>query len=662
MKTKKILLILLIAGVVVYLTPKLLFSDDLGKANSYYEKYDFKFAIEIYKKLIVKKPSLEVAQKLANCYRFINDSEEAEKAYKTVLTFPGFDPINYLYYAEMLKQNGKFDIAKTNFLMYAERIPEKADYAVRLANGCDAARLWLQNPDLSVNINNETNLNTESAEFSLIGFNGGFIFCSDRVFNKDHLKKDEIYGWTGNSYLKLYEAESKDSLKSDSIKMSLFPKEINNEYHVGPATISHNGDTLYFTRTEPHLDNGQKIKKGGVIKKTIYYSIKKNGIWTESVSFQHNNPLKYSIQHPAINAQGNILYFVSDMPGGFGGMDIYYSEKTGSNWSIPINCGPIVNSVEDDVFPYVKKDGTLYFSSKGHITIGGLDIFSSKGGKADWSDPENLKAPYNSTKDDFGIFYYHDQLGYFSSNRQGGKGSDDIYRFTKTKEKIFYAVEGKVVQKDSDTPLEGLQIFLLNKDNGSQISVLSAADGSFRFNLDAETSYIVKGDLEKYFAKQEGAITTKGVKESTIFNVKFEIEKGEDAYLVILNNIYYDFDKATIRQDAMPELAKVISFMNSTPNVAVELRAHTDARGKADYNMKLSESRAAAAMNYIVQKGVDDLRLSSKGFGETQLLNRCADGAKCSDQEHQSNRRTEFKVIKVNPVMSFIPAPVKNKN
>ncbi|MRX45862.1 OmpA family protein [Pedobacter puniceum] len=647
----------------VLIAPKMLKSDDLGKANKYYEKYDYKFAIDIYEKLLEKSPNLEVAQKLANCYRFVNNTIAAERAYATVLTFPGFDPINYIYYAGILKQNGKFDQAKRNYLMYAERVPEKSDYAVKLANSCDAARLWLQNPDVNVDIENENSFNSEHADFSPIAYANGFLLISDRWFLKspENDKNAKVYGWTGNSFLKIYQAEQAKDSASGVMQLTLLPEQINDKYHNGPATLNADGSVIYFTRAGMADDADLKHPKDVVFRKTIYIASKRNGVWSQATPFPYNSPYEYSVQHPALSADGNILYFASDMPGGFGGMDLYYSEKSANGWSKPINCGNIINSEEDEVFPFVRKDGTLYFSSRGHITIGGLDIFSSKGEKNTWKEPENLKSPYNSTRDDFGIFFFQDNLsGYLSSNRPGGKGSDDIYRFYQKPKEQFFAVEGKVTEKGTGNPLSGLKIFLINKKTGEEKTTLSAEDGSFKFSLEKETDYTVRGDMDKFFSRQEGDITTKGATESTVFNVKFEVEKVEEAYLVRLKNIYYDFNKYNIRKDAEPELNKVVAFLNNTPSVNIELRSHTDARGKAAYNLKLSELRAASAKDYLKNKGIAKERLSSKGFGETQLLNTCADGAKCSEEQHQLNRRTEFKVVKVSPVLSYLPAPLKN--
>ncbi|HEX7366153.1 MAG TPA: OmpA family protein [Pelobium sp.] len=659
MKIKKLLLILFCAGTIMYLVPFSLFSDDLGKANKYYDKYDYKYAVEIYKKVMEKSPTLEVAEKLANCYRFINNSVEAEKAYATVLTFPGFNPINYIYYADALKENGKYEQAKRSYLTYAERVPAQSDEAVKLANSCDAARIWLENPNVNIQVINEEGFNTKYAEFSPIPYKNGFIFVSDREFVKqvNDSKSPKIYGWTGNPYLKLYQAENMDSVFNGNMKLTLMPGEINDNYHSGPATLSADGNTLYFTKAGlTSVEEKPKRGKEVVFKKAIFYSTKQNGVWTQAVAFPFNKPFEYSLEHPASSPDGNILYFASDMPGTLGGLDIFYSEKLGNGWSVPKNCGPAINTKYDEVFPTVRKDGTLFFSSKGHITIGGLDIFSAKGAKDSWTEAENLKSPINSSKDDFGIYYFDDNLtGFLSSNRSGGKGADDIYQFTERPKEKFFAVEGQVVKKTDGLPLEGVKVVLVNKGNGTEKTAFSDESGAFRFDLDAETDYLVRGDIDKYFNRQQGEISTKGATQSTVYNVKFEVEKGEEAYLVRLNNIYYDFDKYNIRKDAEPELQKVLNFMKTTPNVNIELRSHTDSRGKAAYNMELSKKRAMSAEKYLLKGGAAKERLTAHGYGETQLLNKCADGVKCTAAEHQLNRRTEFKVVKVDPVISYVP-------
>ena len=660
MKYRKVLLASLICSV-LYFSPRNIFSDNIKQANKYYETYDYKLALDIYQKIMQKKPSLEVAQKLANCYRFINDSKGAETAYAKVLTFPGADAINYKYYADALKQNGKFAEAKQNYIFYGQKLPSKIDEATRLANTTEVAKMWAENPDENVRIESAKALNSENSEFSPVKFKGDLVFTSDRWFvqSSDDKKKAAVYGWTGNPYLKLYHATK----QGEAFKIALMP-ELNQEYHTGPAIFTSTGDTVYFTLTE--TPKGKK-KKAPFITKKIYTSYNTGTGWTTPQPITLNSE-SYSIQHPALSPNGAILYFASDMPGGRGGMDIYASQRQANGlWGTPVNCGLNVNSSEDDVFPVIRQDGRLYFSSKGHVGMGGLDIFTATGSYNGFELAENLKAPINSTNDDFGINFTDDLNGYLSSNRAGGMGLDDIYTFQikpqEQKQALFFAVDGEVTDKSTGAVLSNVEVILLNKSTNQQQSTYSDAEGKFHFDLAPETEYVITGNQAQYYSKQEGSISTIGLNESTVFNVRFELERSKDTYMVKLPNIYYNFDKWNIRPDAVVELNKVASFMTNMPNINVELRSHTDSRGKAVYNKWLSQKRAQSAVNYLVKQGVGSSRLTAVGLGETELLNRCRDGVKCSAKEHQINRRTEFKVVKINPVASITTssAPLRRK-
>ena len=639
----------------IYFLPQNIFSGNIERANKYYEKYDYKFAIELYEKVMLKKPSLEVAQKLANCYRFINNTEAAEKAYATVLTFQNFEPVNYKYYADALKQNSRFAQAKENYLLYAAKVPEKADEATNLANSCDAAKMWAENPEPNVSIENELALNSEYSEFSPVKYKSGYVFVSDRWFVKnDASKKSEsVYGWTGNPYLKLYESSG-----LATPNLSLMPSPVNNDSHNGPAVFTASGDTIYFSRTKAVTATKGKGKVIG--RNYIYYSVKDGAQWKEPVEIPFNADASYSVQHPAISPDGNLLYFASDMPGGKGGMDIYSSRKNPDRtWSAPVNCGANINSSEDEGFPAIRPDGNMYFASKGHVGMGGLDIFISRGSYNEFAIAENLKSPINTSKDDFGILFLDDHSGLISSNRKGGRGLDDIYRFnisTAKSEVFVLAAEGKVIDKTKGLPLSGLLIHLVNVNTGKQVSVNTDAEGNFRFELEPEQDYIIKGDDERFFTRKEGQLSTRNVKESTTFSLKFELERSDGSYLVKLNNIHYDFDKWNIRPDAANELGRVVNFLNGTPNVNIEMRSHTDSRGPAVYNMYLSQKRAESAVEFLKNKGISSGRYTAVGLGETQLLNSCGDGVKCSREDHMKNRRTEFKVIMVKTEMNALNA------
>lgn len=633
--------------IILYLLPQDIFSVNIEKANLYYEKYDYKFALAIYEKVMLKQPSLEVAQKLANCYRFINDSENAEAAYARVLTYPDADPQNYRYYADALKQNSKFAEARENYISYGVLMPERAEEASRMANACDMARMWAENPDANVHIENEELWNSENSDFSPVRFKEGYAFISDRWFEQGDAgkKSKQVYGWTGNPYLKLYELNEADGRM---LRINVMPQPINFQYHTGPAVFSVDGQSLYFTRTL--LDKRKKSKGMKIGRNSIYVSSQGANGWSEPVMVSLGAGDKYSVQHPALAPDGSILYFASDMPGGFGGMDLYASRRqSDGSWGEPVNCGSNINSAEDDVFPVVNQDGKFYFSSKGHIGMGGLDLFSANGSYNNFSVAENLRAPFNSSKDDFGILFSDTDEGYISSNRKGGKGLDDIYHFSRVENQPaqpVFALEGQVIEKTTGSYVAAVSVNLVNLTTGAEQAVRSDGEGRFHFDLEAGMDYALRGDDKKFFSRKQGQISTKNLKESTVFTVKFELERSEDAYIVRLNNIYYNFNKWDLRADAFPELNRVADFLNRVQEVKIELRSHTDSRGPAAYNLLLSQKRAESVVSYLKKKGISSGRLKAVGLGETQLLNQCSSGVKCSGQQHQLNRRTEFKVIR----------------
>ena len=633
----------------IYLLPSVLFSDDIKEADKLYQQLDYKYALEIYEKIMKANPSMEVAQKIANCYRFINNTEAAEAWYKKTTSYSNAAAENYLYLAEALKQNGKFDEAAANFVIWGQKNPAQAKEAEKQANICNVAKTWLENPDIGAQLENEIGLNSENSDFSPARFGSEVIFISDRW--QKNKKGEEIYGWTGNPYLKIYSASP------SSKQVNIVKGTINKGFHSGPVAVYPSLDTVIFTRAV--MSANKKMKIGDTGKQYLLLAVKKGDEWVAKDKLPFNEEGLFSVQHPALSPDGKVLYFASDMPGGFGGMDLYYSEKLpNGTWSKPLNCGDQVNTPQDDVFPTVRQDGKFYFASKGHIGMGGLDIFSAIGAKNNFKDVENLRAPLNSPKDDFGILFNNDlKTGYLSSNRNGGVGLDDIYKFTtgiKAEPKSqIYAVNGSVVEKGTNAPIAGLEVLLINKGNGAETKVFSDAQGKFAFTLEKETDYIVKGNPQQYFTTQSGEISTKGVNQSTVYDIKFELERSKDVFTVKLNNIFYDFNKWNIRRDAISDLEKVNDFMASMQNVRMELVAHTDARGTAAYNQILSEKRAISAMDYLINKGVPADRLSAIGKGETELLNECSDGVKCSEAQHQLNRRTEFKIVKITPVVAM---------
>ena len=385
----------------------------------------------------------------------------------------------------------------------------------------------------------------------------------------------------------------------------------------------------------------------------IYSARYNNGKWQDLKAFAYNNPDKYSVGHPALSIDGNILYFASDMPGGYGGTDIYFSikQKDGS-WSVPKNAGSKINTAGKEAFPTIDKEGTLYFSSDGLPGMGGFDIFSSTGSKDEWSDPVNLKYPMNSPKDDFYVYFTETgKSGYFSSNRDGGKGEDDIYYFSPTPRPIpevpkTLVIAGIVKEKNEDNStsiLKGANIKIDDMTSNALVSLVSNEQGKFYSKADCGDAYEIIASKDEYFTKSKSIKATCTTLHDTVF-VELILDKIIINKPIVLKNIYYDFDKWNIRSDAAFELDKLVTILNDNPQIKIELGSHTDCRGSNEYNQVLSQKRAESAVAYIISKGIDVGRITARGYGESVPVNKCVDGVSCTEDEYQLNRRTEFKV------------------
>ncbi|WP_199140179.1 OmpA family protein [Pedobacter sp. ASV12] len=619
------------------------------RAKKLYNEYQYFQAVQLFQKLVdVKKPKLEDLESLADCYVKMKDYEAAENWYARVVAVPESKPENLILYGEALKSNLKYAEAKKVLQQYASTTGDNARVSVDIA-GCDSAVVWLAKPTTH-QIKNQAGVNTPLSEFSVFPYQKGVFFTGEP--NSKSLK--DLYGRTGRPYLRIYTANRNEAndLSNAAIDSVIYNK---GEYHIGPVITNKLGSVLYVTRTT----TGKTVEVSTVGKNKyntnnleLYFFKQLAGKWVEQ-AFAYNNVEKYSVGHAALSPDEKTLYFVSNMPGGLGGTDIWYCElQEDKTWGQPQNAGPSINTVKDEMFPTVGDDGTLYFSSTGWPGMGGLDIFSTKGSKQSWSKPENLKYPVNSPADDFAFLTIsnNDNLttGFLSSNRKGGVGRDDIYSFSHRGEqpKVILALKGDVVNKKSGEIIPAAAVTLFSAGRQVVARKSSTEQGTFLFDLEPGKDYQVLAQKEKFYADST-TISTKGIDKSQTFAVKLQLEPlYEIGKAIALQNIHYDFDKDNIRADAAKILDELVRTMRDNPTLVIELGSHTDSRGVDSYNLDLSQRRARSVVNYLVSRGIARDRMVAKGYGETQLLNKCSNGVKCTAAEHQANRRTEFKILK----------------
>ncbi|MCY4780545.1 OmpA family protein [Sphingobacterium sp. UT-1RO-CII-1] len=616
------------------------------RAEQQYERYEYAHAIDLYSKLAdSKKPRTADFERLASSYMYLKNYELAENWYARAVQAKDHEAISLWHYGEVLKQNGKYVEAKEQYKKYAAQSGNSAAIELAIA-GCDSAQLWMANPT-SHRIVNEKEVNTSLNEFGLFPTSSGAAVYAGEpltVFGKRS-------GMTGQAYLKIYSTErlsQEVSLTKPVMMLDVFNESA---YHVGPISTNMAGDVLYITRTYPgsdtetHKELGHRAKRHNLELK-IY--TRQGDSWAEE-DFAYNNVKEYSLGHASLSLDGQTLYYASNMPGGYGGVDIWYSElQADGSWGAPQNAGSEVNSAGDEMFPTILGE-ELYYSSNGFAGMGGLDIFCAYGAKSSFSGRHNLQFPINSAGDDFSYYVSEDNeegiYGYLSSNRVGGVGGDDIYSFGFVKPKIQIRLEGLVYNKKTGDLIPGAGVTLYTAERQIVSRKVGGADGSFGFDLNKDTYYRVLANKEGYHAD---SVSIAGVNplRDTVIQVALYLEPvftvGDK---FVLENIYYDFDKHNIRKDAAVILDELVRTMRDNPTLRIELSSHTDSRGSDSYNMKLSQRRADSAVEYLISRGIARDRLVAKGYGETRLVNKCSNGVACTIEEHQANRRTEVEVL-----------------
>lgn len=609
------------------------------RANNTYNNLNYIEAIEMYKTLNDKKPSLDYKIKIAEAYRKSNQYNEAEAWYSKIVTDELADPIFNFYYGEVLRNNGKYELATTYYEKYYE-VNNKTKSYVEASN--NPSQFIKDELDLC-RVTNLYKLNTKEGEFPcyLSPEEDKLIITSSRSYKN----KSSIYGWNNEKYYNLYEVDLRNNNSIEEIK-----GKINTIYHEGAATINPVTNELVFSRN--NYINGKKSKDiNNTLNLGIYFAKKEKKKYSNVTPFLFNSK-SYSCGHPAFTSTGEIMFFTSNMPGGFGGTDIYMTISGNEGWGSPINLGPSINTDRDEMFPYIIKDSTLYFASNGHPGLGGYDVFKSKMIVANrWGKPENLGSPINSSRDDFAlVLNSKEQMGYLGSNRENGIGSDDIFmvkmgNFEEEEEKIvedtcFNTIKGTIKDDEKNTPIEGVQVIATEELTGIVKTTTTNRNGNYELKLDCNKVYDIQYKKDQYFIKSNSLVSTDGDKDLDESLSKIVVDKP-----IQIKNIYYDLDKYNIRPDAQVELNKIVKLLQDNENLIIELSSHTDSRGSKEYNQTLSENRAKSAVSYLISRNINAKRLYSKGYGESKLINECQDGVTCSEEKHALNRRTEFRVI-----------------
>ncbi|NTW31876.1 MAG: OmpA family protein [Bacteroidetes bacterium] len=639
------------------------FAKDADDAYKFYQYYE---AIDLYKKAYakVKKDKAEKARivfQIAECYRMTNDTKQAEVWYKKAVSAKYSDKIAVLDYADMLKINEKYEDAIVQYNAYATLVPSDPRGA-KGAESCTLSQQWKDNPS-RYEVENMKALNTKEMDFSPAYADKKFkslIFTSSREGSTG----SDYDAWTGQSFTDLW-LIAQDKKGSWSTPVSI-GENINTKFNEGASCLNAKMNELYFTRC-----GFEKKKQLGC---QLFVAKKKNTSWDVPDSLKLA-PDSCSVGQPSLSEDELTLYFASDMQGGYGGKDIWMAKRTKKNkeWDKPVNLGSNINTEKDEMYPFIREEGILYFSSNGYSGMGGLDIYKSEKTDDKWGTPVNMKYPINSPGDDFAIIFENKlEKGYFSSNRKGGKGSDDIYSFIQPP--LVFTLQGKICNDSTKAMIKGALVKLIGSD-GTMVEYTSDATGLYQFDKTKflpNTSYEIQVSKSNYFGKK-GKESTVGLERSKDFVHDLCITPIP-AIPIVLPEILYDFNKWDLLSQYQDSLNGLIQIMTDNPTIVVELGSHTDARGSLEYNDSLSYKRAKSVVDYIITKGIAGDRIEAKGYSKrvprtltkdltrdgfvfpkgTTLTEEYINALKGNDKKfeaaHQLNRRTEFRVLRDNYV------------
>jgi peptidoglycan-associated lipoprotein len=633
----------------------------IQKADKKFELGEYYAAGEMYRSVYGqiptkknKKQKAEVAFKMGNAYRLIENNKRAESAYKNAIRHNCKDSLVHYYYAEVLKNNGKYKEALKQYQEFEKLSPEN-ELALAGIASCDSAlNAWKKKSRYEVS--QLKKFNSRFSEFCpiIVSKDGSMVYFSSTRGGKK-VKTSKITGQRNNDIF-----FSRQNAKGEWEDPEVLEGEINTEFDEGVCAISADGQELFYTVS--------KTSKGETLGTAIYSSKRSGGEWSEPQKLTILPDSSLNVAHPAPSPDGEYLYFVSDMPGGFGGKDIWRVPREGAGWGLPENLGETINTAADEMFPSFREDGRLYFSSDGRVGLGGLDIYEATLlPKEKESDPNkwkvlHLPAPMNSSSDDFGItFQGKENKGFFSSNRNDKKFYDHIWSFYQPD--LEFSISGNVVDNKGEALSEAL--IKVVGDNGVITSAKTKKNGSYKITLPKNAKYVILGTCRGYL-NNKSELEIPNLEDSKDFNINFTLNSVSKP--VKMNNIFYEFGSAKLTPESTDGLNDLVKLLNDNPNITIEIGAHTDFVGSEEANIKLSQERAMSVVNYLTEHGIEAARITAKGYGETTpvvpdrelvtkyrflkvnvpLTEEFISKLNSEQQEiaKQINRRTEFKVLK----------------
>ncbi|WCO00781.1 OmpA family protein [Psychroserpens ponticola] len=594
--------------------------------------------------------SVDLLQKLANSFYFNNQMKEAAQWYGELMAMNDDmeDPEYYFRYAQALKSVENYTESDKWMKKFHEA--NRSDLRGRAFASTVDYLSKIDEVSREFEVNN-MDFNTEVSDFGTTQYQNQLVFASARGGGKK-------YKWNEQPFLDLFHAEKQADGTYSNVEA--FNENVNSKFHESTVSFTPDDQVMYFTRNN-YYNKKYKNSEDGTNRLKIFKATLEDDEWT-NIQSVHFNGDEYSVAHPTVNLKGTKMYFASDMTGTLGKSDIFEVDiNPDGTLGEPVNLGASINTEGHETFPFVNSEGDLFFSSNGFAGLGGLDVFVIREfeKRRELSQQlilENVGRPINSPMDDFA--YYENvatKEGFFTSNREGGKGDDDIYSFTIPD--CEQVVEGIVRDQETDAFIVGAKVTLLDAEGEELNSQIVGTDGAYKFEkLECEKEYLIRIEADDYETVEE-RFTTPKKRQDLVINPKLEkdvksIEEGTDlAQTLGIPIIYFDYNKSNIRYDAEVELQKVLAVMNQYPDMIVDVKSHTDCRGKADYNERLSENRAQSTRNYLISKGIDASRLTAKGYGESQLINDCGceptNNSDCTEEQHQLNRRSEFIIVKM---------------